>query len=452
MPLYLKDKLVSGTGAPGKSAYQTAVEAGYGGTETAFNEALKDVPGHIADTENPHGVTAAQAGAIASTEKGAASGVATLGADALLAAAQRPKAGGLYRDNGTTTVEESLADISTTLQKKVNPNLLDNWYFGNPVDQRGGYVVIPGVEYYQLGSMTVGGTTTAYYKVISIDSNGNPTFSIDGTNYWTLGANMVRGYTGAGYGVDRWILGGVWNSGKAALSINDGYITLQEGLFQKKELKRSKMNGRVLSVSALFADGTLGHGVIRLPNEIVIGTSYTDGDGANGVVRYISEDILEYRIQSNGGQYVAVKLELGSQQTLAHQDANGNWVLNEIPDYGEQLARCQRYCLVIGNSGYSYEGAGVGTSFSDTGVEIMVPTPTPLRTKPVVTVTGQWLLRGTGKEIGVDGNNMTILDTQSTSGAFSLSFAIPTGLTAQRAYQMLTANNTTSRIIASADL
>ena len=39
----------------------------------------------------------------------------------------------------------------------------------------------------------------------------------------------------------------------------------------------------------------------------------------------------------------AVKLELGSRQTLAHQDADGNWVLNEIPDYGEQLARCQRY-------------------------------------------------------------------------------------------------------------
>ena len=50
-------------GADGKSTYQTAVEAGYTGTETAFNEALKDVPGHIANKDNPHGVTAAQAGA-----------------------------------------------------------------------------------------------------------------------------------------------------------------------------------------------------------------------------------------------------------------------------------------------------------------------------------------------------------------------------------------------------
>ena len=172
-----------------------------------------------------------------------------------------------------------------------NPNLLDNWYFVNPINQRG-----------------------------------------------------QTSYTGSGYSLDRWFIGDIWTVGRAALSINDGYITLQEGLFQRKELKRSKMNGRVLSVSALFADGTLGHGVIHLPDEIVIGTTYTDGVSATyGCMRYISEDILEYRIEASGNQYVAVKLELGTTQTLAHQDADGNWVLNEIPDYGEQLARCQRY-------------------------------------------------------------------------------------------------------------
>ena len=48
---------------------------------------------------------------------------------------------------------------------------------------------------------------------------------------------------------------------------------------------------------------------------------------------------------SSGAQILvhAAKLELGSQQTLAHQDADGNWILNEIQDYGEQLSRCQRY-------------------------------------------------------------------------------------------------------------
>ena len=49
-------------GANGKSAYQTAVEGGYSGTETAFNAALADVPGHIASKSNPHEVTKAQVG------------------------------------------------------------------------------------------------------------------------------------------------------------------------------------------------------------------------------------------------------------------------------------------------------------------------------------------------------------------------------------------------------
>ena len=78
------------SGKDGKSAYQTAVEAGYAGTETAFNEALKDVPGHIANKDNPHGVTAAQVGAISSSEKGAASGVATLGTDGKVPPGQLP--------------------------------------------------------------------------------------------------------------------------------------------------------------------------------------------------------------------------------------------------------------------------------------------------------------------------------------------------------------------------
>lgn len=49
-------------GQDGKSAYQSAVEAGYAGTETAFNAALSNFPGHLANQENPHGVTKAQVG------------------------------------------------------------------------------------------------------------------------------------------------------------------------------------------------------------------------------------------------------------------------------------------------------------------------------------------------------------------------------------------------------
>lgn len=51
------------SGKDGKSAYTSAVEMGYSGTETTFNKSLSEVPAHIASKDNPHGVTAPQVGA-----------------------------------------------------------------------------------------------------------------------------------------------------------------------------------------------------------------------------------------------------------------------------------------------------------------------------------------------------------------------------------------------------
>lgn len=72
----------------------------------------------------------------------------------------------------------------------------------------------------------------------------------------------------------------------------------------------------------------------------------------------------------------AVKLELGSQQTLAHQDADGNWVLNEIPDYGEQLRRCQRYLIDIAGK------YPIIQSFGSSGSWFSVQLPCDMRTTP----------------------------------------------------------------------
>ena len=47
-------------GPTGKTAYQAAKEGGFSGAESTFNQALANLPGHISDKGNPHGVTAAQ--------------------------------------------------------------------------------------------------------------------------------------------------------------------------------------------------------------------------------------------------------------------------------------------------------------------------------------------------------------------------------------------------------
>ena len=171
-----------------------------------------------------------------------------------------------------------------------NPNLLDNWYFGNPVNQRG-----------------------------------------------------QTSYTGVGYGIDRWYC----ESSNGGVTVNNGSITFLPGTyFQKGEaIQYELLKGKTVTLSLLDAENHLYYGtgaygsIVNIP----IGSS----GWFMSMMYYSAQDNHIFRFSNGASEesknIVAVKLELGSQQTLAHQDENGNWVLNEIPDYGEQLARCQRY-------------------------------------------------------------------------------------------------------------
>lgn len=113
-------------GADGKSAYQTAVEAGYAGTETAFNEALKDVPGHIANKDNPHGVTAAQAGAdptgTAASAVSAHNSSATAHSDIRTALAGKETAGAAAAVQGNLDDHEGNTTVHITAAERTSWN------------------------------------------------------------------------------------------------------------------------------------------------------------------------------------------------------------------------------------------------------------------------------------------------------------------------------------------
>lgn len=78
------------------------------------------------------------------------------------------------------------------------------------------------------------------------------------------------------------------------------------------------------------------------------------------------------------------KLELGSVQTLAHQDSSGAWVLDEIPDYAEQLRRCQRY-LYVQKANTRVNASGVLTT-GKTTIFFGVTVPVPMRALPTLLV------------------------------------------------------------------
>ena len=75
---------------------------------------------------------------------------------------------------------------------------------------------------------------------------------------------------------------------------------------------------------------------------------------------------------------IAVMLELGGTQHLAHQDMDGNWVLNSIPDYGEELAKCQYYSRDV--------GVGLLGTYSFESILLTFPFPSSMRIPPIATL------------------------------------------------------------------
>lgn len=84
---------------------------------------------------------------------------------------------------------------------------------------------------------------------------------------------------------------------------------------------------------------------------------------------------------------LAIKVEFGSEQTLARQDASGNWVLNDPPpDPALELLRCQRY--------YWRSMDFLVTTAADAWrIPVDLPFPGPMRIRPAVTV---WSIFGEG--------------------------------------------------------
>ena len=108
-------------------------------------------------------------------------------------------------------------------------------------------------------------------------------------------------------------------------------------IFQRIE-NAAQYNGMTLTQSFLYEL----NGNQRLKSYTLIAVDWTDTTDVLGTAESQAW-IME------GETLLAAKLELGSQQTLAHQDASGNWVLNDPPpDKTLELLKCQRYFKSIG--------------------------------------------------------------------------------------------------------
>lgn len=268
--------------------------------------------------------------------------------------------------------------IDKAIQAKANPNLLDNWYFGNPVDQRGGYVVPPDTPYYSdTGLSTQVSTVSAYTTAVYVDGTYG-TITVDSTTYYVAWSAVVRGYTGAGYGIDRWLSHEASNT----TLIYDDHITISRQHAQIID-NYANLVGKQVTISALTNLGLFVATSVCTNNDGAQAI-YDDGNG-HYIILYNSGTYHGFQINNTKGgtlDLYGVKIELGTQQTIAHQDADGNWALNEIPDFGEQLRRCQRYFQRFTMEGQRFIGAAILDSPS--GGQGVINTAVQMRTSPAI--------------------------------------------------------------------
>lgn len=268
----------------------------------------------------------------------------------------------------------------------VNPNLLDNGFFARPVNQRGGYYIPAGIKYNTL-SRTEAGTTDKAYPVIGYIGQ-DPLITVNGTNYIVGKSVQVPGYCTAGYCIDRWVLNGdtatLNGDGITFVSPSPGRVVCQPiefpDLLSGKTVTFS-IYAKVISGEWFLTDTGNFASVHR---DVPISTGITSWtfEVADANKFGSSAKCVGFWGGTEGGQItvLAAKLELGSTQTLAHKE-NEKWVLNEIPDFGEQLRRCQRYFVRLTNA-YGY-----GWTYSSSVANFLVPLPTTLRANPVVKFT-----------------------------------------------------------------
>lgn len=147
-------------------------------------------------------------------------------------------------------------------------------------------------------------------------------------------------------------------------------------------------------------------GVQLVTNTVTVPTGQ---DYENGV------EILVMNASSNTADVdmYAWKLELGDTQTLAHQE-NGAWVLNEIPDFGAELAKCQRYLLKVLGNAVRYPNTQLTTGL----IDFTVPTPVTM----AATGTGVSIESGTFVIYGI-GSDGRMPGTTETGFAFEVNYA-----------------------------
>ena len=215
-------------------------------------------------------------------------------------------------------------------------------YNGQAVDVRRYPVVIALSECYNVELKPPAGAWVTFEELAETlkrrGYHSNPNLLINGDFRKPVNRNGKSEYTDAGYTIDRWETQGILtleaNNIKLSSTVN-GYI---QQVFEESYFKIEQQYTLSILVEELTgsASMTTYDGIVK---PLAVGLNILT---FNAILSSYKGIIPIYQL--NGTiKAIAVKLELGDQQTLAHKDADGNWVPNDPPDYDLQYLLCSQY-------------------------------------------------------------------------------------------------------------
>lgn len=265
--------------------------------------------------------------------------------------------------NAFVLAKADLSDDTSLPVYGQGENLLDNWYFVGGGSQQGG-------------------------------------------GQFPINQRGQTSYTATGNGLDRWRLH-IYNSTALVKLKSDGLeLSGQDAaILQIIKYPASELLGKAVTLSILV-DGALYSATAEFPSTYsatsnVILQAYSGwGYGLLSRPAPVGAANAYYvaigTSSAAAKKITAVKLELGTQQTLAHQE-NGAWVLNELPDYTEEWAKCNRYLRVYGRKSTHGLSRMTGPQFSNESrsgyVQCALAFDTPMADVPTVSDNGALAVR-----------------------------------------------------------
>ena len=274
-----------------------------------------------------------------------------------------------------------------------NKNLLDNWDFTNPVNQRGGGV-------------------TSNYTVTSDDfAKGGRKFTID---RWQLSNNSMNNYVKIDNEGISLRLVGLYASLSQIIPIYNVYNAGREVTLSCLALPTSNTTLRLsLEFYNIEGNDIYVYSNVTLSNPVksfnINGSTYnlyqtsitmTNNEG------YLYCHIINTEDDNLGrtASILAMKLEYGSESTLPY-DILG-------VSYGEELRKCQRYYQRL-VSKKTHTTISTGTMYSGIDIFFTINLPVPMRTFPAISVNGTAFIQDITNESNAEFDNISLANIVS---------------------------------------